>query len=55
METRQDIRLLMGIEVYFPYVDGVVICMDNYCKNLLDKTELFAIASKDNREYFENS
>ncbi len=42
----KKLRVLMGMDVYLPDVDGVIHCMHNYCMNLYDKSALVAMAPK---------
>lgn len=37
------LKILMGMDAYFPNVDGVVNCMHNYLVNLTGKNDVLAI------------
>ena len=44
------LKILMGMDAYFPNVDGVVNCMHNYLVNLTGKNDVLAIVPKAGKE-----
>lgn len=48
------IRILEGLDVYLPDVDGVINCMHNYCLNLCDKADVNVIVPKNKKGYIDN-
>ncbi len=43
---KKNLKILMGMDVYLPDVDGVVNCMHNYCLCLNKENEITAIAPR---------
>ena len=46
----KKLKVLMGMDIYLPQVDGVVNCMHNYCLNLNDYCDVTAIAPQHIRQ-----
>ncbi len=46
-------RILVGLDVYLPDVDGVINCVHNYCLNLYDKADINLIVPKNKRGYID--
>ena len=43
---QERLKILMGMDAYFPNVDGVVNCMHNYLVNLTERNDVLAIVPK---------
>lgn len=51
---KEEIKILEGMDVYLPDVDGVINCMHNYCLNLYNKTKLTVMVPKNRKDYKDN-
>lgn len=47
------LKIIEGMDVYLPDVDGVVNCMHNYCLNLHNKTDLTVMVPKNKKSYID--
>ncbi len=47
----EKLKILVGLDVYLPDVDGVINCVHNYCLNLYDKADINLIVPKNKRGY----
>ncbi|MGN1227740.1 MAG: glycosyltransferase [Christensenellales bacterium] len=50
----KTLNILMGIDSYYPIVDGVTECMHNYLKELNKTNTAFALAPKLDKNYIDN-
>lgn len=48
------IKVLEAMDVYLPDVDGVINCVNNYSKNLSDKTTLTVMCPKNRKDYVDD-
>ena len=48
------IKVLEAMDVYLPDVDGVINCVNNYSKNLSDKTTLTVMCPKHRKDYVDD-
>ncbi len=47
----RKLKVLEGMDVYLPDVDGVINCMHNYCLNLNDIADVTALAPRNKKDY----
>jgi len=50
-QMEEKIKILVGMDVYLPDVDGVVNCVHNYCLNLNDRADINVIVPKNKKGY----
>ena len=53
MEDKK-LKIAMAMDSYLPTVDGVVMCMHNYCINASKEHEVTALAPKNAKNYVDN-
>lgn len=54
MEENKRLKIAMGIDSYLPTVDGVVMCMHNYCLNASKDHDVTVFAPKNTKSYVDN-
>jgi len=54
LNTENKLKIVMGMDEYLPDVDGVVRCMNNYCRVLSNQAEVTAIVPKNRKNYVDN-
>lgn len=42
----EKLKVLEGMDIYLPHVDGVITCMHNYCMNSYKDVDILAVAPK---------
>ena len=50
----EKLRVIEGMDVYLPDVDGVINCLHNYCLNMNDKVELNLMVPQNDKHYVDN-
>ncbi len=50
----KPLKILEGMDVYLPDVDGVIQCMHNYCLNLSKSNDVTAVVPKNRKDYIDN-
>ena len=54
MEENKRLKIAMGMDSYLPTVDGVVMCMHNYCLNASKDHDVTALAPKNTKSFIDN-
>lgn len=51
--TEDKLNIVMAMDSYLPTVDGVVMCMHNYCINAIKNHNVTVLAPKNHRKYID--